>query len=270
MNKIVRKQKLAENTYLIEIEAPDIANKTQPGQFVVLRVNETGERIPLTIADSTKKTITLVVLVVGKTTGELTKLRKNDSILDLAGPLGKESEIRESGFVCLVGGGLGIAPIYPIANALKKKKNELTIIIGAKSKNHLFWEDKFKKLTKKLIVCTDDGSKGTHGFVTQALKKLMEVTYFNQVIAIGPPIMMKTVSDLTRDRVKTRVSLNPIMIDGIGMCGGCRVVIDGHIKFACSDGPEFDAHKVDWNELITRNKTYAEEEEFCKGNQCEK
>ncbi len=269
MNKIVRKQKLAENTYLIEIEAPDIAKKTQPGQFVVLRVNETGERIPLTIADHTKKTITLIVLVVGKTTDELAKLRKNDSVLDLAGPLGNKSDIKEYGAVCLVGGGLGIAPIYPIAKALKKE-NWLTIIIGAKSKNHLFWEDKFKKLTKKLIVCTDDGSKGKHGFVSHELKKLMEDKYFNLVIAIGPPIMMKTVSDLTKDRVKTRVSLNPLMVDGIGMCGGCRVVIDDHIKFACSDGPEFDAHKVDWNELINRNKTYDKEEESCKEHQCEK
>lgn len=263
MNKVVKKQKLAENTYLIEIDAPDIAKKVQPGQFVILRVNETGERIPLTIADYTKKTITLVFLVVGKTTEELSKLRKNDFLLDLAGPLGNKSEIKEYGSVCLIGGGLGIAPIYPIAKALKKE-NELTIIIGAKSKNYLFWEEHFKKLTKNLVVCTDDGSKGRHGFVSKQLKRLMEERTFNLVIAIGPPLMMKSISDLTRDRIKTRVSLNPVMVDGIGMCGGCRVVIDSHIKFACSDGPEFDAHKVDWDELISRNRTYLEEEEICR------
>jgi len=263
MNRIVKKQKLAENTYLIEIEAPDIAKKSQPGQFVVLRVNETGERIPLTIADYTKKTITLVFLVVGKTTEELSKLRKNDHVLDLAGPLGNKSETKEYGSVCLIGGGLGIAPIYSVAKALKKE-NYLTIIIGAKSKNYLFWEERLKQLTKNLVVCTDDGSKGRHGFVSKQLKRLMEEGTFNLVIAIGPPVMMKTISDLTKDRIKTRVSLNPLMVDGIGMCGGCRVVIDDQIKFACSDGPEFDAHKVDWNELITRNKTYIDEEEICK------
>ncbi|GAG24316.1 unnamed protein product, partial [marine sediment metagenome] len=229
----------------------------------VLRVNETGERIPLTIADFTKKTITLVILVVGKTTEELTKLRKNDSILDLAGPLGNKSEIKQYGSVCLIGGGLGIAPIYPIAKALKKE-NDITIILGAKSKNYLFWEDKFKQLTKNVIICTDDGSKGKHGFVSKVLKKLMEERRFEMVITIGPPIMMKVIADLTRDRMRTKVSLNPLMVDGIGMCGGCRVVIDGKIRFTCSDGPEFDAHKVDWNELITRNKTYLDEEELCK------
>ena len=263
MNKIVKKQKLAENTYLLEIEALEIAKKSQPGQFVVLRVNETGERIPLTIADYTKKTITLVILVVGKTTEELAGLRKNDTILDLAGPLGNKSEIRQYGSVCLIGGGLGIAPIYPIAKALKKE-NELTIIIGAKSKNYLFWEDRFRQLTKNVLICTDDGSKGRHGFVSDALKKLMEEKRFELVIAIGPPIMMKVISDLTRDRIKTKVSLNPLMVDGIGMCGGCRVVIDNKIRFACSDGPEFDAHKVDWDELISRNRTYLSEEEICK------
>lgn len=263
MNKVVKKQKLAENTYLIEIEAPDIAKKAKPGQFVILRVNETGERIPLTIADYSKKTITLIFLVVGKTTEDLSKLRKKDFLLDLSGPLGNKSEIKEYGSVCLVGGGLGIAPIYPIAKALKKE-NEIVIIIGAKSKNHLFWEERFRKLTRKLMVCTDDGSKGKHGFVSKHLKKLMEERTFNLVIAIGPTLMMKSVSDLTKDRIKTRVSLNPLMVDGIGMCGGCRVVVDEHIKFACSDGPEFDAHKVDWDELINRNRTYLDEEEICK------
>src|SRR3989338_4393073 len=258
MNKIVRKEKLAENTYLIEVEAPDIAKKAQPGQFVVLRISETGERIPLTIADYSKKTITLVVLVVGKTTEELAKLRKNEFIPDIAGPLGNKSESIQYGSVCLVGGGLGIAPIYPIARALKKE-NELAIIIGAKNKSYLFWEDRFRKLTKNLVVCTDDGSKGLHGFVSDALKKLMEERGFNLVIAIGPPVMMKAVAGITQDRIKTKVSLNPLMVDGIGMCGGCRVVVNNKVRFACSDGPEFDGHKVDWDELISRNRTYLSE-----------
>jgi len=264
MYLITKKQKLAENTYLMQIEAPSIAKKAQPGQFVILKIDEKGERIPLTIADYDKKTITVIVLVVGRTTKLLSHLKKGDYLMDLLGPLGNKSEIKEYGTVCLVGGGVGIAPIYPIAKALKKAKNNIITIIGAKNKNLLFWEDRFNEISDKLIVCTDDGSKGRKGFVSDALKELINKEKPNRVIAVGPVIMMKVISDLTRSIVKTFVSLNPIMIDGIGMCGCCRVVVDDMIKFTCCDGPEFDGHMVDWDELINRNKTYTEEEKIAK------
>jgi len=181
--------------------------------------------------------------------------------------LGNPTEVSQYGHVVVVGGGLGIAPIYPIAKAMKKAGNKVSSIIGAKSKNYLFWEDKLGECGK-VIVCTDDGSKGKQGFVSNALKELMEKEHINRVIVIGPPIMMKVVSELTRNRVKTIASLNPIMVDGMGMCGGCRVVVDSHIKFACCDGPEFDAHQVDWDELMNRSRAYIEEEVVCKAGTC--
>ena len=262
MYEILKKEKLAEDTYLMNILAPEVAKKAQAGNFIILRIDEIGERIPLTIADFDKKTITLVFLVAGKTTEQMSKLRKGDFLLDFVGPLGNKSEIDEFGTVCLVGGGLGIAPIYTIASALRKK-NRIITIIGAKTKKHLFWQDRFKSISNELIICTDDGSYGKKGFVTNALKELMENKLINRVIAIGPPIMMKSVSDLTRDRTRTVVSLNPIMVDGMGMCGCCRVVVDNKVKFACVDGPEFDGHKVDWKELMDRNKSYFCEEKSC-------
>jgi len=263
MYEILKKEKLAEDTYSMSILAPEIAKRASAGNFVILRIDEKGERIPLTIADFDKKTVTIVFLVVGKTTEQLSKLRKGDSLLDFVGPLGNNTEIEEFETVCLVGGGLGIAPIYPIASALKKKSHIITIL-GAKTKKFLFWQDRFKKISDELIICTDDGSYGKKGFVTTALKELMEKKIINRVIAIGPPIMMKAVSDLTRDRITTIVSLNPIMVDGMGMCGCCRVVVDDKIKFACVDGPEFDGHKVDWKELMDRNRSYVCEEQSCK------
>ncbi len=265
MFPILQKRKLAENTYLLEIEAHEIAKKAKPGQFIVLRIDEKGERIPLTIADSTKKTITLVVLVVGETTTKLSLLKKGDSIMDVVGPLGNPSKIGEYDNVVIIGGGLGIAPIYPIAKALKEAKNKVTAVIGSKSKKYLFWEDHFKNICDKVLISTDDGSKGKKGFVSDVLRELMQKERIDLVIAIGPPIMMKTIAEMTKSRIKTLVSLNPIMIDGMGMCGGCRVIIDGKMKFACCDGPEFNAHKVDWEELMNRNKTYIEEEKHaCK------
>jgi len=264
MFPILRKQKLAEKTFLLEIEAPLIAKKAKAGNFVVLRIDENGERIPLTIADFSKKTITLVVLVVGKTTEQLSTLRKGDFLLDLVGPLGNAALIKEYGTVCLIAGGLGIAPVYPIARELAKIGNEIIVIMGAKSKSYLFWEDSFKKMADQLIIMTDDGSKGGKGFVTNALEDLMRKKKVDFVIAIGPPIMMQNVCKLTYQRARTKVSLNPIMVDGLGMCGCCRVVVDCKVKFACVDGPEFDGHKVDWDELIYRNKTYEEQECRCK------
>lgn len=265
MYEILKKEKIADNTYLMQILAPEVAKKAQAGNFIILRIDEKGERIPLTIAGFDKKSITIVFLVVGKTTEQLSRLRKGDSILDFTGPLGNKTEIEEFGTVCLVGGGLGIAPIYPIAAALKKRNNIITIV-GAKTKKALFWQDRFKSISDELVVCTDDGSCGKKGFVTAALKELMENTSINRIIAIGPPIMMKTISDLTKDRIKTIVSLNPIMVDGMGMCGCCRVVVDSKVRFACVDGPEFDGHKVDWKELMDRNRSYACEEESCRGH----
>jgi|TARA_B100001971_G_C18182850_1_gene533859 ferredoxin--NADP+ reductase len=279
MYLITKKQKLAENIYLMEIEAPKIVKKAHPGHFIILRIDEKGERIPLTIADYDKKTLTIVFLVVGETTEQLSQLRKGDHLLDVVGPLGNKSEIDKIsnkneignfGTVCMIGGGLGIAPIYPIARALKRKKNKIITIIGARSKEFLFWEDRLKKVSDKVIVCTDNGTKGKKGFVTSALVELMENEYINRVIVIGPPIMMKNVSNITRDRIRTVASLNPIMVDGMGMCGGCRVVIDDNVQFACCDGPEFNAHKVDWDEMINRNKAYMEEEESCKVDNCKK
>lgn len=265
MFPVLQKRKLAENIYLMEIEAPEIAKKAKAGQFIVLRISEKGERIPLTIADSTKKTITVVFLVVGKTTTDLSLLKKGDSLVDFVGPLGNPSKIQEYGNVVIIGGGLGIAPIYPIAKALKEAKNKVTAIIGAKSKKYLFWEDRFKDVCDKVLIATDDGSKGHKGFVSGILKEVMQKEKIDLVIAVGPPIMMKVISDLTREKIKTVVSLNPIMIDGMGMCGGCRVLIKGEIRFACCDGPEFNAHQVDWGDLMNRNKTYLEEEKCSCG-----
>jgi len=270
MFPILQKKKLAEDTYLIEVEAPEIAKKTKAGQFVIFRIDEKGERIPLTVADSAKKTITLVFLVVGKSTSQLASLKSGDSLIDVVGPLGNASKIDKFGNVVLIGGGLGIAPIYPIAKALKKANNKVTAIIGTKSKKYLFWESNFKEVCDKVLVATDDGSKGNKGFVSDVLKELMRNEKIDLVIAIGPPIMMKVVSELTKSRIKTIVSLNPIMVDGMGMCGGCRVVIKDEVKFACCDGPEFNGHQVDWDEMMNRTKIYIEEEKSCKVGKCQR
>src|SRR3989338_1642957 len=189
--EILKKQKIAENTYEMQIEAPAVAKKAQAGQFIILRIDEKGERIPLTIADYDKKAITIVFLVAGRTTQQLSTLRKGDFILDFAGPLGNPSHIKEFGTVCMVGGGLGVAPIYPIAKALKKAGNKIVTILGAKDKSYLFWESNFKEISDELIICTDNGSKGRKGFVSDALNEVMRRRKVDLVIAIGPPIMMK-------------------------------------------------------------------------------
>jgi len=260
MFPILKKQKLAENTYLMEIEAPEIAKKSEPGQFIMLRIDQKGERIPLTIADSNRKSITLIFLTVGRTTTQLSNLKKGDSLLDVVGPLGKATECGEFGTVCVIGGGLGIASVYPIGRAMKKAKNKIITIIGAKSKAYLFWDEKFREFSDELMICTDDGSKGEKGVVTDTLKKLMEREKIDLIIAVGPVLMMEGVSKLTKDRCKTMVSLNPIMLDGMGMCGCCRVIIKGKLRFSCVHGPEFNGHEVDWEELKNRNQTYVEEE----------
>ena len=253
------KQKLADNTFLMKIKSPEVAKRARAGQFIMLRIDEAGERIPLTIADWDENTITIVFLVVGKTTQQLSELKEGDSIIDFVGPLGTPSEIKKFGNVFLIAGGLGIAPIYAQAKELHRTGNKVTVILGTKNKSQLFWIDELKAVSEKIVIATDDGSAGLKGFVTEALKKELEKEKPDVVITIGPPIMMKNIVALTKD-IKTIASINTIMVDGIGMCGGCRVRVGDEIKFACVDGPEFDAHKVHWEEILNRNQRYVEQE----------
>jgi len=262
--KILVKQQLAPSVQLFEVEAPLIARKAKPGQFVILRVNEEGERIPLTIADFNREkgSITLIFQEVGASTTELGLLNEGEFLLDLVGPLGKPTHIEKFGTVVCVGGGIGIAPVYPIARGLKEAGNEVISIIGARSKDILIYEDEMAAVSDELIITTDDGSKGIKALVTQPLKELLDSDKtISLVMAIGPVIMMKFVAETTRPYgVPTVVSLNPIMVDGTGMCGGCRVSVGQENKFACVDGPEFDAHKVDFESLMTRQRMYKSQE----------
>lgn len=264
MYKIVEKRILSPTVKLFVISAPLIAEKAQPGQFVILRLDEKGERIPLTIADFDrgKGTITVIFMEVGKTTTELGRMEEGDSILNLVGPLGNQSEIEDIGTVVCVGGGVGIAPVYPIARALKEAGNKVLSIIGARSKDLLILEEEMREVSDELYIATDDGSAGHHGFVSDVLKQLIdEGRKIDRVIAIGPVIMMKVVAGVTKSYgIKTVVSLNPIMVDGTGMCGGCRVTVGGEVRFACVDGPEFDGHLVDFDSLIKRNCRFLKEE----------
>jgi ferredoxin--NADP+ reductase len=261
MHQILKKQKLAKDIYLLQIKAPMAAKSAKPGQFVILQIDKTGERIPLSIADYDKNSITVIFAVVGRTTKELAKLKKGNSILHFAGPLGNPTQVMEFGTVCLVGGGFGLAPLYPIAKAMKKAGNEVISIIGVREKSLLFWDDKLAKASDDFIVTTDDGSKGIKGFVTDALQQIIRKKRVNLVLTVGPPVMMRAVAKITKQRgVRTIASLNSIMLDGTGMCGSCRVNVAGEVKFACVDGPEFNAHAVDWNSVLSRNKRYEEEE----------
>lgn len=252
--------------HLMVVRAKRVAQKAMPGQFVILRIEECGERIPLTIADNDSRTgtITLVFQEVGKTTRQLAGAVGGDSITDLAGPLGKPSEIREFGTVMCIGGGVGIAPIFPIARAMKESGNKVISVIGARSAGVLFWEDRMDEVSDELHIATDDGTRGHHGFVTDIVQSVLEGgthTHVDRVIAIGPPVMMRAVAGVTEPfGVKTLVSLNPIMVDGTGMCGACRVSVGGETKFACVDGPEFDAHAVDFALLESRLAMYRREE----------
>lgn len=260
MYKILLKQQLAPSVQLFEVEAPLIAKKAKPGQFVILRVNEEGERIPLTIADFNREkgTVTLIFQEVGASTVELGLLNEGEFLLDLVGPLGKATHIEKFGTVVCVGGGIGIAPVYPIARGLKEAGNEVISIIGARSEEILIYEEEMAAVSDELIITTDDGSKGIKALVTQPLKELLDSDKtISLVVAIGPVIMMKFVAETTRPYgVPTVVSLNPIMVDGTGMCGGCRVSVGQENKFACVDGPEFDAHKVDFESLMARQRMY--------------
>lgn len=257
---------LAPQIYLLTVEAEEIASKAKAGQFIILRVDERGERIPLTIADfdTEKGTIEIVVQEVGTSTSKLARLNKGDTILNLVGPLGNPTEIRNYGCVVCVGGGVGIACLYPLTKRLKDEGNHVISIIGAKSKDYLIFEDRIRETSQELQVTTDDGSYGTKGFVTDALKGLLESgRKIDRVFAVGPTIMMKAVAETTRPySIKTIVSLNSLMMDGTGMCGACRVRIDGERRLTCIDGPEFDAHKVDFDLLLSRLNTYREEEKL--------
>lgn len=265
MYKILKKEVLSDVTKLMEVQAPHVARKARAGQFIIVRIDEQGERIPLTIADYNRDagTITIIFQEVGKSTLQLGKMEPGDELSSFAGPLGHPTEIENYGTIVCVGGGVGIAPIYPIARSLKEAGNTVISIIGARNKGLLFWEEKMRAVSDELIVCTDDGSHGRKSLVTEPLKALLEDKdrKVARVWAIGPAIMMKFVSLATKPyNVPTTVSLNTIMIDGTGMCGGCRVLLDSGAQFVCVDGPEFDAHKVDWGSLLSRLQFYRDEE----------
>jgi len=272
MFKVVKREEMSEgNVVLNEIEAPKIARKAKPGQFVILKVGEDGERIPLTMAETNPErgTITVIYMVVGKSTALFKTLQVGDSYQDVIGPLGKPTHVEKLGKVVCVGGGTGIAVLHPITRAMKEIGNHVTSIIGARSKDLLILEDKMQAASHDLRVCTDDGSYGHHGFVTEVLKEILESGKIDQVVAIGPVPMMKFVSLITKEyNVPTLVSLNPIMVDGTGMCGGCRVTVGGRSKFACVDGPEFDGHQVDYDELMLRLQAYCEDEQKCYNEFC--
>ena len=245
----------------IKVHAPRLAQKAQPGQFVVVMVEAQGERIPLTVVEAEKDLVTLIFQEAGLSTRLLGKLNEGDSLYAILGPLGHPTKIQNYGKVILVAGGVGIAEIYPVARQLTEKGNEVITIIGARSKNILFLEEELKKVSKELYVTTDDGSYGRKGFTTDVLKELLQKSPYDLVYAVGPLPMMKRVAMVTKEfGTKTYVSLNTLMLDGTGMCGGCRVTVGGQVKFACIDGPEFDGHLVDWEEMAKRNKTYEEKE----------
>jgi ferredoxin--NADP+ reductase len=272
MFKIVKREEMTGGTVILnEIAAPLIARKAKPGQFVILKANENGERIPLTMADSDpeKGTITIIYMVVGKSTALFKTLAVGDGYQDIIGPLGKPTHLEKVGTVVCVGGGTGIAVLHPITRALKEIGNHVISIIGARTKDLLILENQMRKVSHDLRISTDDGSYGHHGFVTEVLKEILENEDVKQVVAIGPVPMMKFVSKITAEyHIPTLVSLNPIMVDGTGMCGGCRVSIDGKTKFACVDGPEFDGHKVDYDELMRRLQAYCDEETECYEDYC--
>lgn len=273
MFKIVTKKELNSTVTLMEIEAPFIAKKAKAGQFIIFRIDGLGERIPLTIAgyDREKGTVTIIFQKVGMSTIALGKLNVGDTIADFVGPLGRPSEIENVKRACVVGGGVGCAIAYPTAKALFEQGSEVDVIAGFRSKDIVILEDEFKAASTNFYMMTDDGSYGEQGFVTAKLQQLLESgREYDAVFAIGPVPMMKFVSQTTKPfGQKTFVSLNPIMIDGTGMCGGCRVTVGGEVKFACVDGPEFDGHQVDFDELMNRNSIYREREaEETKTHMC--
>ena len=273
MYRILKKQELSPGILEYDIEAPRVAKKALPGQFIVLRVNEEGERVPLTIADFDRERgiVTILFQVVGASTELLASLQEGDSILDFVGPLGQPSELSDHmGTVVFVGGGIGVAPVYPIARAAHELGNKVISILGAKTKDILIFEERMRAISDEVLITTDDGSYGIKGFVTNAIEELIKRgEKIDQVTAIGPGVMMKSVAEATRPYgIKTVVSLNPIMVDGTGMCGGCRVQVGEETKFACVDGPEFDGHLVDFRGLMARGRMYRTQEAKEKDHIC--
>ncbi len=268
MYKILNKKIIAPDVTLTEIDAPKIARKRKPGQFVILRLYEEGERIPLTIADADpeKGTITVISQRVGKSTAYLEDMPVSEGILALVGPLGQPTEIKKYGNVVCIGGGIGIAPIYPIAMGMSEAGNHITSILGARTKDLLILEDYMRRVSDSVYICTDDGSYGKKGFVTDVLRELVDKgEHYDLAVAIGPIPMMSAVTKLTKEvNIPTIVSLNSLMVDGTGMCGACRVSVDGKTKFTCVDGPEFDGHKVDFDELSHRLQIFNEVETASK------
>jgi ferredoxin--NADP+ reductase len=266
MNKILYREQLADEAFLMRVEAPLIAEERKPGQFIILQLDsDFGERVPLTIADAdtNEGSITIIFQTVGKTTHLLAEMNPGDSIANLVGPLGTPTHIEKVGTVVCVGGGIGVAPMHPIAKAMKAAGNKLITIIGARTKELVILEDRMKALADELIICTDDGSYGRKALVTEPLKELCERDPKpDLVVAIGPPVMMKFCAETTRPyEIPTVVSLNTIMVDGTGMCGGCRVTVGGETKFVCVDGPEFDGHLVDFDNMMARLNSYKKTED---------
>ena len=265
MYKILKKEELNSQIFLMTVEAPLVARRAQPGQFIILRIDEYGERVPFTISDFDREngTVTIIVQTLGKTTKQLSQLSEGDCILDFAGPLGMPTQLEGLKKVCVIGGGLGGAIAYPQAKKLKKLGADVTVISGFKTKDLIILENELDLVCNKLIITTDDGSNGTQGFVTDRLKEeLLSGEKFDEVIAIGPLPMMRAVCNVTKEyNIHTTVSMNPIMIDGTGMCGGCRVIVGGETKFACVDGPDFDGHLIDWETAINRQHMFKEYEQ---------
>lgn len=272
MNKIIKKEVLNPQITLLEVEAPVIAKRAEPGQFIILRIDEQGERIPLTIADFDREmgTVTIIFQKVGKTTNLLGELKEGDYILDFAGPLGRPTELEGYQNVAVIGGGLGTAIAYPQAKKLHKMGAEVDVIAGFRNKDIIILEDELKANASNVYITTDDGSNGTKGFVTDILKQQIESgKKYDLVIAIGPLIMMKMICKLTEEYgIKTIVSMNPIMVDGTGMCGGCRLTVGGKTKFACVDGPDFDGHLVDFDEAMRRQGMYKDKEKMSMDHVC--
>jgi ferredoxin--NADP+ reductase len=263
-------EELSEGVKSFIVEAPLVARKCQAGQFIILRIDENGERIPLTIADYSREkgTIQLIFQEVGATTRQMGRLKAGEALLDVAGPLGKATEIENFGVVVCIGGGIGVAPVYPIARAYKNAGNKVISIIGARNSDLLIMEKEMRSVSDELHITTDDGSAGRKGLVVDPLKDMIAAgDKIDRVMAIGPMVMMRGVAEVTRPHgIHTLVSLNPIMVDGTGMCGGCRCSVGGETKFACVDGPEFDGHEVDFNGLMARARMYQAEERQCKGD----
>ncbi|MBQ2871495.1 sulfide/dihydroorotate dehydrogenase-like FAD/NAD-binding protein [bacterium] len=261
--EILKKVELCPNQYELTIKAPYITRNAKAGQFIILRVEEEGERVPLTIADFDRERgeLTIVYMAVGHTTKKLAKLEVGDEIIDIVGPLGQPTHIKNYGTVVCLAGGYGAAPCYLIAKAFKEAGNKVYMIMGARNKDLIFWNEKMKDACTELHITTDDGSLGTKGFVTGVMEGIMAKEKVDYAIAVGPMPMMRAVAELTRGKgIKTEASMNPIMVDGTGMCGACRVTVGGKVKFACVDGPDFDAHEIDFDEVINRTRIYKDEE----------